>query len=310
MQNEKKWYIIVNPAAGNGVAQRIWPRIKRILAEKFPKASIVYTEYQDHAIALVAEAVSKGFRHIIAVGGDGTNHEVCNGILMQKTVPSTDITYVLLPIGTGNDWIRTHGISRDLQQWLTMVEQGRTFLQDVGTLDYMNDGKDQFRYFFNVAGLAYDGFVVRYIEKNKKKVKNSLFYLFMIVRCILMYQLRKARIRFNGQEDSGYHYTINAGICKYSGGGMSLVPHAVPDDGMLALTIAGKVSKAEVLLNAYRFYNDSITKHRKIEGYYTKEIMIDAMDDGPILLEADGEFLGETPVRISILEKALKIIIP
>ena len=310
MQNEKQWYIIVNPAAGNGVAQRVWPRIKAILTEKFPKAAIVYTEYRDHAIALVTEAVSKGFRHIMAVGGDGTNHEVCNGILMQKTVPSTDITYALLPIGTGNDWIRTHRISKDLHQWLSMVAQGNTFLQDVGTLDYMNDGKAQQRYFFNVAGLAYDGFVVRYIEKNKKKVKNSLFYLFMIVRCILMYQLRKARIRFNGQEDSGYHYTINAGICKYSGGGMSLVPHAVPDDGMLALTIAGKVSKAEVLLNAYRFYNDSITKHRKIEGYYTKEIMIDAMDDGPILLEADGEFLGETPVRISIVEKALKIIVP
>jgi diacylglycerol kinase (ATP) len=310
MQNEKQWYIIVNPAAGNGETQRAWPRIKTILTEKFPKAPIVFTEYRDHAITLVDEAVNQGFQHIMAVGGDGTNHEVCNGIMMQKIIPPTEITYVLLPVGTGNDWIRTHGISKDLNKWIAMVEKGKTFLQDVGSLDYVNEGKKQHRYFFNVAGLAYDAFVVRYIEKNKQNVKISLLYLFMIIRCIFMYQLRKARIRFNGQEDSGYHYTINAGICKYSGAGMSLVPHAIPDDGQLALTIAGKVSKLEVLLNSYRFYNDSITRHRKIEGYQTKEIKVDAMDDGPILLEADGEFLGETPVRISIIQKSLKIIVP
>lgn len=310
MQNEKQWYIIVNPAAGNGVAKRLWPGIKTVLTEKFPQSTIVYSEYQDHAITLVQEAVQAGFRHIMAVGGDGTNHETANGILKQTVVPSTEITYVLLPVGTGNDWIRTHGIPKEINQWVQMVENGKTTLQDVGVLDYVSEGKSKNRFFVNVAGLAYDGFVVQYIEENKKKVKNSLFYLFMIVRCIFMYRLRKARIRWNGQEDVGKHYTINAGICKYSGGGMSLVPHAVADDGSLALTIAGNVSKLGVLLNSYRFYNDSILGHRKIEGYHTKEIFVEEMDDGPILLEADGEFLGQAPVRITILEKALKIIVP
>ncbi|KAA3637551.1 MAG: hypothetical protein DWQ02_06600, partial [Bacteroidetes bacterium] len=220
------------------------------------------------------------------------------------------ITYVLFPVGTGNDWIKTHGIPKDTNQWLKMVHAGKTFQQDVGILEYHQSGVSKLRYFVNVAGLAYDGFVVKYIEENKKKVKNSLFYLFMIVRCIFMYNLRKALIRFNDQEDSGYHYTINAGICKYSGGGMSLVPHAVPDDGQLALTIAGNVSKIGVLLNSYRFYNDSILGHRKIEGYQTKEIFVEGLEEAPILLEADGEFLGEAPVRITLKEKALKIIVP
>jgi YegS/Rv2252/BmrU family lipid kinase len=310
MQNKINWYIIVNPAAGNGVGRRLWTKMEPVLLDEIPNSTIVYTEYPNHIIELVKVAVEQGHRHFVAVGGDGTNHEMANGILMQKTVPPTDITYTLLPVGTGNDWIRTYGISKDLQEWLKMFNAGKTRIQDVGFLKYISEGKPTERYFVNVAGLAYDGFVVRYIERNKKKVKNSLFYLFMILRCLFKYELRKAKITFDGQEEEGLHYTINAGICKYSGGGMSLVPHAVPDDGQLALTIAGKVSKLSVLLNTWRFYNDSITKHPKITGYLVKEIKVEAATDLPILLEADGEFLGETPVQISIVPKALKVIVP
>ena len=235
MQNETNWYIIVNPAAGNGVASRLWPNIKPVLLDRIPNATIVHTEYPDHAIELVESAVKSGFRYFIAVGGDGTNHEMANGILQQKIVPSTEITYALLPVGTGNDWIKTYGIPKNINQWLDMLLRGNTFLQDVGILDYHKEGQKHLRYFVNVAGLAYDGFVVHFIERNKKKVKNSLFYLFMIVRCIFRYNLIKARITFNGQEDTGYHYTINAGICKYSGGGMSLVPHAISNDFVVKL---------------------------------------------------------------------------
>ncbi|MCB0651359.1 MAG: diacylglycerol kinase family lipid kinase [Saprospiraceae bacterium] len=310
MQNETNWYIIVNPAAGNGVASRLWPNIKPVLLDRIPNATIVHTEYPDHAIELVESAVKSGFRYFIAVGGDGTNHEMANGILQQKIVPSTEITYALLPVGTGNDWIKTYGIPKNINQWLDMLLRGNTFLQDVGILDYHKEGQKHLRYFVNVAGLAYDGFVVHFIERNKKKVKNSLFYLFMIVRCIFRYNLIKARITFNGQEDTGYHYTINAGICKYSGGGMSLVPHAISNDGLIALTIAHRVTKLGVLLNSWRFYNDSITRHRKIQGFQTKEIFIAEMGEGPLLLEADGEFLGHTPVRITLQEKAFRIIVP
>ncbi|KAA3626954.1 MAG: diacylglycerol kinase family lipid kinase, partial [Bacteroidetes bacterium] len=154
MQNENHWYIIVNPAAGNGEAKRLWPGIKSILTEAFPYASIVYSQYRDHALELVAEAVEAGFRKIMAVGGDGTNHEVANGILMQNTVPSTEITYVLFPVGTGNDWIKTHGIPKDTNQWLKMVHAGKTFQQDVGLLEYHQSGVSNLRYFVNVSGLA------------------------------------------------------------------------------------------------------------------------------------------------------------
>lgn len=311
MQNEINWFVIVNPAAGNGAVRRLWPELESVFLKKISASSIVQTDYPYHSIELVDKAVKQGFRHFIAVGGDGTNHEMVNGIMQQKTVPSTDITYTLLPVGTGNDWIRTFGIPKQIDKWLQMLARGNTRIQDVGHLYYYSDKKEKQRYFANVAGLAYDGFVVRYIERNKRMVRSSFIYLFMIVRCLFKYKLRKARIFFDGQENEGYHYTINAGVCKYSGGGMSVVPHAVPDDGQIALTIAGKISKLGVLANTWRFYNDSLTQHKKIDAYHVQEIRVEAVDEKePILVEADGEFLGQSPVRISLVKKALRVVVP
>ena len=311
MQNGKKWYIIVNPAAGNGAGRRIWPILEKQVKKRLPNCEVIHTAYATHAIQIVDNAIKNGFRHFIAVGGDGTNHEVANGILQQKTIDSSAITYALLPVGTGNDWIKTYGIPKKINLWLDMLCAENTRIQDVGFLEYKFEGNHKTRYFVNVAGLAYDAFVVRYIEKNKKKVRNQFFYLMMIMRCLFKYALRKARVKFDNKEEEGLFYTINIGICKYSGGGMSLVPHATPDDGQLALTLAGKVSKLSILLNTWRFYNESILQHSKIKGYQTQEINISAVEkDQPVLLEADGEFLGETPVRITIIKEALKVVVP
>ena len=100
------WYIIANPMAGNGWVGKHWPVVEAILQELGYSYTVKFTEHRDHAIRLVEDAVLKGHRHILGVGGDGTNHEIANGILLQTRVPSADITYALLPVGTGNDWAR------------------------------------------------------------------------------------------------------------------------------------------------------------------------------------------------------------
>ena len=141
-------------------------------------------------------------------------------------------------------------------------------------------------------------------------MRSRLLYLMLIARYLFDYQLTQAKIIIDGQQTvSDYFYTINAGICRYSGGGMQLVPQAVPDDGLLALTYARNVSKATVLMQTPRFYNGTILSHPKIEGLQAKHIRIEHIGDIPTLLEADGEFLGETPVEVAILEKALSIVL-
>ena len=257
--------------------------------------------------------LKKVIRHILAVGGDGTNNEVINGILSQTSAAPAEITYALLPIGTGNDWIKTHGIPKSFEAWLSYFKAGKTKLQDIGLVQYADfHQKEQVRqrYFINVAGMAYDGFIAKALEDQEQKISNPLIYLWFVFKCLFSYKLKKARVQYNGKVYENYCYIINVGICKYSGGGMQLVPHAIPDDGLLALTIAGKLSKLAVIMNTPRFYTGSIGKHSKVETHQSQNIVVEALGEEEILLEADGEFLGTTPARYTILPNALRIIAP
>lgn len=301
------WYIIANPAAGNGAAGRRWSAVERVLQEMGFSYTVKFTEYRGHAIRLVEDAVLKGHRHLLALGGDGTNHEMANGILSQTAVPPADIYYALLPVGTGNDWARTYDIPQHVRQRLLRLREMKTVLQDAGRVTYSRDGETQSRFFINVAGMAYDAYIARQLDKHR--FVNRLQYLLMVGQYLFRYRLTPARLLFDNQTVEDLFYTINVGICRYSGGGMQLVPQAVPDDGLFALTFARRLPKWEVLWSTPRFYNGSLLDHPCVSGLQTARLRVEHIGDIPTLLEADGEFLGETPAEFVILEKALRIVL-
>ncbi|HMQ47587.1 MAG TPA: diacylglycerol kinase family lipid kinase [Saprospiraceae bacterium] len=302
------WYIIVNPRAGNWAVQNSWSKLEKLIRTYLSVAEFVFTDGPQHAIQLSKTAVENGYKKIMAIGGDGTGHEVANGILGQSQFPSSSIVLALLPIGTGNDWIKSHLPSLQAEKVLKAIKTEQTCLQDVGKVQYLSDGVAQERFFINVAGLAYDGYIGKKVaEANARKGK--LAYLWQVFHSLMEYDLRKARVTLGKQVVEDYFYTINAGICRYSGGGMQLVPHAVLDDGLLAITLAGALKKWEVLLQTPKFYNGQIGRHQKVTLLQSAHVKIEAIPgQKPTLLEADGEFLGETPVSISILKNALQVI--
>lgn len=281
--------------------------IEQLLQEMGFSYTVQFTERRGHASRLAEDAILKGGRYILGIGGDGTNHEITNGILGQNFVPSSEIHYALLPVGTGNDWARQYGISAVPRQRLERLQSLQTVMQDAGLVEYFAEGETRKRYFVNVAGMAYDGFIGK--KLTQKPAQNRLHYLLMVVQYLLEYQLTGARILFDGQVVEDKFYTINIGLCRYSGGGMQLVPHAIPDDGLFALTYAGALSKAEVLLQTPRFYDGSLLKHPKVGSAQVRHVQVEQTGDSPTLLEADGEFLGETPAIFTLLEKALKVVL-
>ncbi len=310
MTKDSTWFIIINPTAGSGRVNRDWPKIQAQMDARSWSYIAVKTTGPGNATQLAKEAIEKGYPKIIAVGGDGTNNEVINGILLQKAIPCTAVTYALLPIGTGNDWIKTHKIPRRLDHWMTMIEKGKTSVQDIGLVHYQAEGKTASRYFANVAGMGYDAFVARIAESQKGKVGNKLFYFYLVFKCLAQYSLKKAKVVFDGQELEEVYYTIHAGICRYSGGGMRFVPHAQPDDGRFAITLIRNISKLGILLNTYRLYTGTIGKLQQTDTFYAKKIRVESVGDEATLVEVDGEFLGETPVEFSLLEKSLTLVVP
>ncbi len=311
MENKLKEYcLIVNPAAGKRCVDEKWDTIRSLLEEHNFEYEAFFTKAKGDAIQLTKAAIKKGYRKIIGVGGDGTNNEIINGILEQKMIPTQDIQYTLLPFGTGNDWIKTHKIPKSIAEWIPQIKNGKVVQQDIGLVNYHENNQAKSRYFCNVAGLAYDGFIAMVSEKYKKRISNKIFYLFLIFRCLFQYSLKRARISFNNEVIEDYFYTINAGICRYSGGGMQIVPHAKPNDGLFALTLATSMSKFDVIKATPLFYNGKVGTHPKVTTSQTNKIKIESLEEEETLLEVDGEFLGETPVEFSIIRNALTVIVP
>lgn len=295
--------------AASGRAEREWPEIARLLDAAGLTYEMARTLRRNHAADLVAEGTARGFRKIMAIGGDGINNEVINGIFLQKHISTQKIIYTLIPMGTGNDWRRTYRIPTNYQQWIPRIQQAKSIKQDIGLLSYFKNDKREERYFANVAGLAYDGYLCKKMSE-KKDFSNAMGFLWLTLKELFKYELRPAKVIFDKHEITDHFYTINIGICRYSGGGMQFVPHAIPDDGLLALTVAGPLSKWSVILNSWRFYNGTIPRHSLVKTFQTKEVVIETAGELPTDVEVDGEYLGTTPVRCTILEKALTILKP
>lgn len=307
---KNQWFVIVNPLAGNGQGCRQWENTAETLKKHGLSIEAAFTQHKGDGIRLAKEAIKKGHRQLMALGGDGTGHEVINGIFQQTEVPPSDITYALVPCGTGNDWAREYRIPRNLDEWAKKIALCNTIQQDIGRAFYTAEGKTLERYFTNVAGMAYDGFVTRASEQNKRWVSNKAFYLFLVFKCLFSYSFSRARITFDGQSDEDEFYSINVGVCRFSGGGMQLVPHANPSDGLLALTLARRISKWGVLMATPKFYNGKIATHPQVDTYDVHHLKVEKLSGPPILFELDGEFLGEAPVEITVLPRALRVVVP
>jgi len=135
----------------------------------------------------------------------------------------------------------------------------------------------------------------------------TLHYLLSLITCLLKYRYTSVKLKVDGIELKDDVFSINVGICKYSGGGMMQVPEAIPDDGLLDLTLIKSIGKLEVLKNVKNLYDGSFIQHPRIETFRGREILIESKPK--IYLEVDGESLGHTPLRFNIIPKSVKVIV-
>ena len=302
--------IILNPVAGQGKALQKWQQLERLLIEDKISFFLHTSTKQKGITALVCEVAAISAHQIILIGGDGSWHEAINGWMACPLSPELKSAMVLLPAGSGNDWARYWHIPPSVSKWCQAKRNWSIREHDLGKVAYQTPDGPSERYFINVAGLAYDGWLVHKIESRTHLKGNPLVYIFSILRWLLTYKPQSALINLGGQEIRDTFYTINAGICPYSGGGMRLVPHANPMDGLLAVTLAQKMPLVRLLFNIWRFYHHSIGKVKGVTMYQTKNIIVRPLSGSPIYVEADGEFLGIAPAEFQSFPKAIRLYLP
>jgi YegS/Rv2252/BmrU family lipid kinase len=307
IKDQKDWLVIVNPNAGKGKGEKDWDKISAVLKKEDLSFFFNFTERKGHAIDLTREAVLSGFRKIITVGGDGTLNEVLNGVFTTNSIPTTDITLAMIPVGTGNDWGKMFGIPLDYEKAVKIIRDNKTLVHDVGLVSF-HDGTERYtRYFINIAGLGFESVVVKKTNMQKDKGHGGkLIYFYNLLTSLLFYRNTRAEVIIDGQKISADVFSINIGNGRYCGGGMRQTPDALPDDGLLDVTIINGMGKFEIIRNLKILYDGTILKHPKIDGYKCRNIKVSS--DSVIYTEADGESLGHTPAEFSIIPSCINIV--
>jgi YegS/Rv2252/BmrU family lipid kinase len=305
--NSDKWLTIVNPNAGKGKGSRDWKRISELMRKAGINYEVRFTEAKEHAIQITKDAIGDGFRKIVTIGGDGTLHEVVNGILASAQVSSHDISIGLVPVGTGNDWGKMFGIPLNYEKAISILREGRQMPHDIGRVSFFDGKTERSRYFINIAGLGFESVVVRRTNAQKDLGRGGkLIYFYNLLISLLSYRNTPAEITVDGKRKTASVFSVNVGNGRYCGGGMRQTPDAVPDDGLLDVTVINGIGKLEIIRNLSILYNGRILDHPKIDGYKCKNLKVTS--DQILWVEADGESLGHTPAEFSIIPAAVNII--
>jgi len=307
-----KYLYIVNPAAGNN---------RRIDSEKIidnfhknynSKYKIVLTEFPKHATQIAKEN-SNLYSHIIACGGDGTINEVVNGI--KK---SSKVIFSVLPIGTGNDLIKSMRFPSNLDEALMMIhskKQSRIISADLGLLKYTTKDSANINthYFANCLGIGFDAYV-GYINSSNKRLNGVASYIIAVLKALYNYKMLDGTINFINKESktikiSGKKlmFTVGKGIS--SGGGFYLTPNAILDDRYVDISIFDKLSRFRLLQVLPKALVNKLETVSEAKMYKSKEIKIALKD--PYYVHCDGEIISDSLIsaKISCVENGINILV-
>jgi diacylglycerol kinase (ATP) len=304
----QRWIAILNPAAGRGRARARWPAIARELAAAGVQVELRETTCDRDATRLAREALQRGARRFLAAGGDGTLHEIANGLLGA----GTRCTLAVAPIGTGNDWARGLGIPADPVSLARTIARGRTLALDAGRIEFTTaDGSDS-RYFLNVAGAGYDAWV---LERLPSTGPHGLAYLAGLLRGLWQYRSPRFELAAgDGSPQPGRFrvaaplFAAFAAIGRYCGGGMRMAPAADPTDGLLDLVAIPCLTPWETVRRLPKLYSGSLHEDPLVRFGRSTVLTIAAAP--PARVEADGQLLGHTPARIELVPRAFDAIVP
>jgi len=303
----KEWCAIVNPNAGSGKGKKDWDRISDLLSREKITHSTRFTEKKGHATEFARDAIENGFRQLISIGGDGTLNEVLNGVYTQNKITPDEILIGMIPVGTGNDWGRMFGIPTVYEGAVNVIREKKVMLHDVGLVRYYSGSGQESRYFLNIAGLGFEALVVNKTNKQKDKGKsNQALYFYNLLSSLISFNITRADIIIDGEKKSSRIFSINVGNGRYCGGGMRQTPDALPDDGLLDITVIREIGRLEIIKSLKILYDGTILSHPKVDGYRCKNLAV--KPESVLFVECDGESLGHTPAEFSIIPGGINIV--
>lgn len=289
-------FVVVNLIAGRGRCRRLWPAIEHTLKNSRLSFRHEFTEAPGAATEL-ARRVAQDFSTVIAVGGDGTIHEVAAGLMHTRA------TLGIIPAGTGNDFVKMLGIPPlDVRRAVAILEAGQTKRVDVGRIGE--------HHFVNGLGVGLDGAVAwRVFRRWHWPGLARWTYLYAATREALFFRSFELEITAANWRESGKLLMAGASNGRYHGGDFKLAPNAEIDDGLFDVYMISDMHPVKRIRE--------IPKVRRGEHLSLPEVQIkrapwvEIFSEKPLLGHLDGEPM-EFPagsLQVELLPQALEIIV-
>jgi YegS/Rv2252/BmrU family lipid kinase len=284
--------VIVNPTAGSGRALEALPQIRAELERLAADFHVLETTSADHAREEARSARERG-EAVGALGGDGLVGTLA-GVLCGGESP-----LAVLPGGRGNDLARVLGIPTDPAAAARVAVEGVEHPIDVPEVDGVS--------YVGIASCGFDSDANR-IANEAKLVRGNLVYLYAALRALAQWKHATFRVKVDGEVHSVTGWSVVVANSKAYGGGMYVVPHAELDDGLLDVMLSSAGSKLHFLSHLPKLFSGSHVDDPRLSFLRGSEVEVSA--DRPFVVYADGDPIGELPVRIRVARQALRVLVP
>jgi YegS/Rv2252/BmrU family lipid kinase len=298
--------VILNPAASGGKGGRLQGPVEEGLRARGIPYSLSLTRGPGHARELAGALARDGVERILVVGGDGTIHEVANGIL-ESEGPRPALA--VAPVGTGNDFYRIIGTPRKLNSALDLLVKGRVALLDVGRV--VTDGLST--HFVNLMGVGLDVEVLR--RRSRFRHLSGLpQYLAALIATLVTFRGFSVEVSFEAGGGKVSGATILAGITlgPSIGGGFLISPDASPEDGLLDFFFVEPLGPGQVARYIPRVIRGT---HGGLPEFHFRKVpgaRFLRSDGGPFFYELDGELIPNpvTELNVEVLPRSLPVVLP
>jgi len=295
--------VILNPKAGKWYGDRIEPELREYLKAEGLDFDLIRTQSPKHATQLTQEALADGFKMVVAAGGDGTAHEVVNG-LMAAAERGVMGTLGVIPVGTGSDFAHGVGMPGTLREACHQLANGELRLVDV--VRFSVDGGAP-EYFDNAVGIGFDGVVT--LEALKfKRLRGMALYLPVVLKTVFVsLKPPRATIEYDGKTLTMPALMIVAANGPREGGGFFIAPEAKIDDGWFDLCMVHEVSRMGMLGLIPHFMKGTHVNRPPVTMARAKHVVITSPD--ALVAHADGEMICTEGHRIEceIVPQSLRV---
>ncbi len=303
-------HVILNPASGGGAGRRLRNELERELRARGLAFELSTTTAPGHAAALAADAAAAGAGTIVAAGGDGTIHEVANGILSwagARGRGGIDVPRLgVIPIGTGNDFAKLLASGADRAAAYDVLAAGRLAAFDVGRVEWQGGSE----YFVNGMGTGIDVEVVRQMER-LPRLPGMLSYLIALLRSLARFRAIPLRIRLDREALERRVMIVAIGNGPCLGGGFWVCPGARPSDGLFDVCIVDQLTLPQIARVLPRVMRGTHVGHPRVSLRRACEISVESAGGAPLFFHLDGELReppGATRIRVSVEPGALRVV--